>query len=139
MEKNGENNSFITLKGHKENFNNHPTVRLINLAKNELGRINKVILDTTNKNIREAMGLNQWRNTDTVLNWFKSIHNKHLCKFFVFDIKALTFATRIFQMMKKQLFNMQENHYPLTISKLGVREKWAVSCHDGSIRWNRDL
>ena len=84
---NGENNSFITLKDHKENFNNHPTVRLINLAKNELGRISKVILDTTNKNIREAMGSNQWRNTYTVLDRFKSIRNEHLCKFFVFDIK----------------------------------------------------
>ena len=87
LEINGENNSFITLKDHKENFNNHPTVRLINLAKNELGRISKVILDTTNKNIREAMGSNQWRNTYTVFDWFKSIRNEHLCKFFVFDIK----------------------------------------------------
>ena len=26
--------SFITIKDHKENFNNHPTVRLINPAKN---------------------------------------------------------------------------------------------------------
>ena len=59
LEINGENNSFITLKDHKENFNNNPTVRLINSAKNELGHISKSILDTTNKNIREAMDLNQ--------------------------------------------------------------------------------
>ena len=64
MEVNGENNSFITLKDHKESFNNNPTVRLINLAKNELGHIGKAILDMTNKNIREATGLNQRRNTD---------------------------------------------------------------------------
>ena len=95
----------ITLKDHKENFNNNPTVRLINPAKNELRYISKAILDTANKNIREAMGLNLWRNTDTVIDWFKSICNKHLCKFVVFDIrefypsitanllkKALTFA-----------------------------------------------
>ena len=87
MEVNGKNNSFITLKDHKENFNNNPTVRLINPAKNELGHISKAILDTTNKNIREAMGLNQWRNTDTVIDWFKSIRNTHLCKFVVFDIR----------------------------------------------------
>ena len=66
MEIDGENNSFITLKDHKENFNNNPTVRLINPAKNKLGHISKAILDTTNKNIQEAMGLNQWRNTDIV-------------------------------------------------------------------------
>ena len=33
LEINGENNSFTTLKYHKENFNNNPTVRLINPAK----------------------------------------------------------------------------------------------------------
>ena len=87
LEINGENNSFITLKDHKDNFNNNPTVRLINPAKNELGHISKAILDTTNENIREAMSLNQWRNAGTVIDWFKSIRNKHLCKFVVFDIR----------------------------------------------------
>ena len=33
------------------------------------------------------MGLNQWRNKDTVIFWFKGIRNKHLCKFVVFGIK----------------------------------------------------
>ena len=66
MEINGKNNSLITLKDHKENFNNNPTVRLINPAKNELGYISNAILDTANKNIREAMGLDQWRNADAV-------------------------------------------------------------------------
>ena len=37
LEINSENNSFITLKDHKENFNSNPTVRLISPAKNELG------------------------------------------------------------------------------------------------------
>ena len=67
---NGEN-SFITLKNHKENFDNNPTVRLINPPKNELGPIIKAILDTANRNIRETLDLNQWRNTETVIDWFK--------------------------------------------------------------------
>ena len=87
LEINGENNSFITLKDHKENLDNNPTVRLINPAKNELGHISKTILGTTNKSIREAIGFNQWRNTDTVIDWFKRIRNKHLYKFVVFDIR----------------------------------------------------
>ena len=37
MEINGTGNCFITLKDHKENFANRPTVRLINPAKNEIG------------------------------------------------------------------------------------------------------
>ena len=45
MEINGDNNSFITLKDHKENFNNNITVRLINPGRNELGRISKGILE----------------------------------------------------------------------------------------------
>ena len=44
----GKQNCFITLKDHKPNFQNYPTVRLLNPAKNELGRINKNILDKIN-------------------------------------------------------------------------------------------
>ena len=35
------------------------------------------------------MGLNQWRNIDTVIDWFKCTRKKHLCKFFIFNIKGL--------------------------------------------------
>ena len=48
METNREGNSFITIKDHNENFDNQPTVQLINPAKNELGRISKLILDKIN-------------------------------------------------------------------------------------------
>ena len=112
LEVNGENNSFITLKDHKENFNNNPTVRLINPAKNELGHISKAILDTANKNIREAMGLNQWRNTDTVIDWFKSIRNKHLCKFVVFDIRE--FYPSITENLLKKALTFAEAHAHLS-------------------------
>ena len=49
---NGTNNFFITLKDHKENFENNTKTRLINSAKNEISRISKVILRTTS---RESM------------------------------------------------------------------------------------
>ena len=42
---NGKNECFITLKGQKWNFKNNPKIRLINSAKNEMGRISKNILD----------------------------------------------------------------------------------------------
>ena len=112
LEINGENNSFITLKDHKENFNNNPTVRLINPAKNESGHISKAILDATNKNIREAMGLNQWRNTNTVIDWFKSIRNKHLYKFVVFDVKE--FYPSITENMLKKALTFAEAHTHLS-------------------------
>ena len=76
METNEEGNSFITIKNHKENFDNHPTVRLINPAKNELGRLSKLILDKINKKISQKIKLNQWKNTDVVIDCFKLIKNK---------------------------------------------------------------
>ena len=42
-------NTFITIKDHKKNFDNHPTVWLINPAENELGRITKLILEKSTK------------------------------------------------------------------------------------------
>ena len=49
MDINSKNNCFITLKDHKEYFLNNPTVRMINPANNELGRISKGILYNINK------------------------------------------------------------------------------------------
>ena len=46
--RNGETECFITLKDHKPKFENHPTTRLINPSKNEIGRISKVVLDSIN-------------------------------------------------------------------------------------------
>ena len=52
---NAMNNCFITLKDHKENFQNNHTTRLINPAKNELGRISKVILEKINTELRTSL------------------------------------------------------------------------------------
>ena len=108
METNEEGNSFITIKDHKENFDNHPTVRLISPAKNELGRISKLILDKINKKINQKFELNQWRNTDIVIGWFKQIKNKHLYKFATFDIKE--FYPSIKECLLKDAINFAEQH-----------------------------
>ena len=70
MQTNGENNCFISLKDRKGNFQNNPTVRLINPAKNEFGKTSRFILDGINKNIRENLQI-----------------KKHLHRFVIFDIK----------------------------------------------------
>ena len=49
---------FSTLKDHKDNFANHPTCRLINPAKTELGKVSKQILDNINSKVREMTKLN---------------------------------------------------------------------------------
>ena len=58
VEISGENNCFFKLKDHKDNFANNPQARLINPAKNELGRISTVILDKINLAIREDFSFN---------------------------------------------------------------------------------
>ena len=75
---NGTGSSFITLKGHKENFLNGPTTRLLNPAKNEIGRISKHILQNINKTLSEEIKANKWKNTESVIKWLKNIPNKHL-------------------------------------------------------------
>ena len=84
---NGSNSCFITLKDHKPNFLNNPKVRLINPAKNELGRISKSILDRINTSLRNLIKVNQWKDIREVIEWFKNITNKQEHKFIVFDIK----------------------------------------------------
>ena len=63
METNEEGDSLIIIKDHKNFFDNLPTIRLINAAKNELGRISKSILDKINKNLSQKFDLRQWKNT----------------------------------------------------------------------------
>ena len=48
IEINGAGNSLITIKDHQKNFLNRPTTRLLNPAKNEIGRISKHILQNIN-------------------------------------------------------------------------------------------
>ena len=47
----------------------------------------KRILDQINKNISQNTNVNQWRNSTSVIDWFKAIHNKPQYRFFVFDIE----------------------------------------------------
>ena len=56
---NSKQNCFTTLKDHKPNFQNNPTVRYLNPAKNEPDRISKSILDKINVNLRYSLHLNQ--------------------------------------------------------------------------------
>ena len=65
----------------------NPTLRLVNPAKSELGRISKAILDNVNKPFCTNLSINQWKNTTSVTEWFIGITQKHLHKFIMFSIK----------------------------------------------------
>ena len=80
--------AFITLKDHKENFKNDPKCRLINPAKSELGRVSKQILDHINTELSTITEAHQWRNTSSVIEWFKALQNKpalSLTQFYIVD------------------------------------------------------
>ena len=86
VEKMAQRQAFISLKDHKENFQNNPKCRLINPAKNNLGLVSKQILDGINNTIRSKTKLHQWKSTKSVVDGFSSIREKHKHSFLVFDI-----------------------------------------------------
>ena len=75
------------MKDHKPNFDNTTITRLINPAKNEIGRLSKAII----KQLKNTSHPQQWNthNTRRVIDWFKNIQNKSEYKFMMFDNKEL--------------------------------------------------
>lgn len=81
-----EQPAFLTFKDHKDSFATKLPCRLINPAKNEIGVVSKHFIENINKSILAAHNLNQWRNSSSVIDWFKSIEEKGKCRFVTFDI-----------------------------------------------------
>ena len=111
IEKLQENKSYITIKDHKDDF-------LINPSKSDIGKISKVIIDKINTKLLEVYKVNQWKNTQSVIDWYINIRGKRNSRFVVFDI---------------------ENFYPsITLELLNdaikfVSEKCTISEKDSSI------
>ena len=62
-------------------------VRLLNPSKSDIGNISKNILDRINKLLIAFTHANQWKNTSTVIYWFKNIPNKRQPSFIQFDLE----------------------------------------------------
>ena len=75
------------MKDHKENSQSNPKCRLINPAKSEIGKISKFFIESINEKVCNMPSVNQWRDTDTVITWFKNIKNKDKCVFMQYDIE----------------------------------------------------
>ena len=80
-------NAFVTLKDHKENFQSNPKCALINTAKSEIGKVSKFFIENINTKVREISSVNQWRNTDSVINWFENRKSKNKSIFMQYDIE----------------------------------------------------
>ena len=82
------NESFVTIKDHKENFYTNPQCRLINPAKTQMGRISKKMLENIVDEIKIQSELNLWKNDQSVLSWFSTIEKNKSSKFIQFDIES---------------------------------------------------
>ena len=131
---NEESNCFFTLKDHKENFQNNPTVRLINPAKNDIGRISKVILDKINSSLIKQLKVNQWKNTQNVIEWFMNIEEKSKYKFIVFDIKD--FYPSIKETLLIKAIHFVEKRVNITTEdKVIIKHARKSLLHDNSEPW----
>jgi hypothetical protein len=81
--------------------------RLINPTKSELGMVSKKMLDKIIETVKSKSHLLQWKNSDSVIQWFSSLQNKQRLHFIQFDVinfyasispdlleNSLTFAAR---------------------------------------------
>ena len=127
---------FVTLKDHKPEFPAIVKCRLINPAKSNIGRISKEILDNINLKIKFQLQLQQLKNTDEALKWFKNIENKNKSLMLICDI--VDFYPSISKKLVNDAITFAERHTEITdIEKsvlLNARE--SLLHHDGEI-WTK--
>ena len=121
--------AFISLKDHKENFENNPKFRLINPAKSESGKLSKGILEKINSNLRQKLNSNQWRNTQQVISWFGNINDKDRHSFILFDI--VDFYPSIYE----KLSIIKHARKSLLFSNFYLTSLWVVSTALKFVSW----
>ena len=68
----------MTVKDHTEGFPHKLLFRLIHPSKSDKGKISKNLQNKVNKLLILNANVNQWKNTTTVIDWFKSVAIKKL-------------------------------------------------------------
>ena len=76
VQKLDKNEAYVTIKDHKEGFSNKISSRLINPSKTDIGKISKQILDRISNNMVEKNKVNQWKNTSSIIEWYRNIKRK---------------------------------------------------------------
>ena len=118
LDKMQETQSYLTIKDHKDNFPNRVQCRLINPSKTDIGKISKHILDKINLKVVEKYNLKQWKNTSSVIEWFKSINNKEECSFIIFDIES--FYPSISQKLFTDAINFAKSAYNISNEEIDI-------------------
>ena len=108
----------MALNDQKDNFCANPTCCLINPSKNELTKVSKQLVEKINSGIIDKLQFKQWRNTDTVLKWFKNTTDNSNCSFIQFDIKY--FHSSITESILHQTLEFAKQHTNIEKSDLHI-------------------
>ena len=82
-----ETEAYITVEDNKEGSPHKLSFRLMNPSQSDVGKISKNLLDKINEILILNTSVNQWKNTRTVIDWFKDVANNELCSFIQFYVK----------------------------------------------------
>ena len=122
MEVYAEREAFITLKDHKEDFRSNPKCRLINPAKSEMGIVCKQIIEKICDTLRKRTGYNQWKSTQSMLDWFTKLPNRDKRQFLKFDI--VEFYPSITEKVLKEVLAWVESILPDAFSSTDLEILW---------------
>ena len=61
---------------HEDNISQNTKCRLIDPLKSKVGLVSKHYHNSIFSTVAEKSGVNQWRNTAIVINWFKNLPKK---------------------------------------------------------------
>ena len=134
-----EKNSVIRIKDHKEDFSHdNPSCRLINPYKSNIGQISKQILDRTNQKLLSILSVNQWQNTASVLEWFRSFNPDKKHKFISFDVvNFYPSITRNLLLAALQFASSHDDRLTQTEIDIILHTKNTILFHDGE-PWRKD-
>ena len=113
-----EREAYVTIKDHKENYRNNTKCRLINPAKTDMGKVSKKILSKIVTSLRESSPFIQWKNSFSVIEWFKGLQNKKKLNFIQFDI--VEFYPNITEDILKKALEFAKQYVPITSKEIDI-------------------
>ena len=109
---------------------------MINPVKSEIGIISKHYVEEISKKFRRGINVNQWRNTQEEISWFKVIKSKEKSSFTKFDTadfypsiskdlvtNAINFSSIITTIDKKVIDTIMHSRKSLLFSNNEIRVK----------------
>ena len=123
--------AFLTIKDTKPNFRNNTKCRIINPSKPELGKVSKKKLEVTVKEVVKKTGVNLWKSTGEVIQWFKGIQNKESASFIVFDIQE--FYPSISEKLLNDALDFANKHHKISAldRKIIIHKKRTLLLENG--------